>query len=53
MLFSVQRLAKIAAVIEGKTLGVWIEEVILEKVEGKAHLVRMEKLTAETSYEER
>ncbi len=27
------RQAKIAAVTEGKTLGVWIEEAILEKVE--------------------
>ena len=53
MLPSAHRQAKIAAVTEGKTLGVWIEEAILEKVEGKAHPVRMEKLTAETSYEER
>ena len=33
MLPSAHRRAKIAAVTEGKTLGVWIEEAILEKVE--------------------
>ena len=33
MLRSAHRQAKIAAVTEGKTLGVWIEEAILEKVE--------------------
>ena len=33
MLPSAHRQAKIAAVTEGKTLGVWIEEAILEKVE--------------------
>ena len=32
MLPSAHRQAKIAAVTEGKTLGVWIEEAILEKV---------------------
>jgi predicted HicB family RNase H-like nuclease len=30
---SAHRQAKIAAVTEGKTLGVWIEEAIREKVE--------------------
>ena len=55
MLASAHRQAKIAAVTEGKALGVWIEEAIREKVgrDGKAHPVRMEKLRAETSYEER
>ena len=33
MLPSAHRQAKIAAVTEGKTLGVWIEEAIREKVE--------------------
>ena len=33
MLPNAQRQAKIAAVTEGKTLGVWIEEAIREKVE--------------------
>ena len=33
MVPSAHRQAKIAAVTEGKTLGVWIEEAILEKVE--------------------
>ena len=33
MLPSTHRQAKIAAVTEGKTLGVWIEEAIREKVE--------------------
>ena len=32
MLPSARRQAKIAAVTEGKTLGVWIEEAIREKV---------------------
>ena len=32
MLPSAHRQAKIAAVTEGKTLGVWIEEAIREKV---------------------
>ena len=30
---SAQRQAKIAAVIAGKTLGVWLEEAIKEKIE--------------------
>ena len=34
MLASAHRQAKIAAVTEGKTLGVWIEEAIREKVGG-------------------
>ena len=33
MLPSAHRQAKIAAVTEGKTLGVWIEEAIRQKVE--------------------
>ena len=33
MLPSAHRQAKIAAVTEGKTLGVWIEEAIRDKVE--------------------
>ena len=33
MLPSAHRQAKIAAVTEGKTLGVWIEEAIREKAE--------------------
>ena len=33
MLPSAHRQAKIAAVTEGRTLGVWIEEAIREKVE--------------------
>ena len=33
MLPSAHRQAKIAAVTEGKTLGLWIEEAIREKVE--------------------